>query len=324
MDKQKGNIQFRFYKEKDEVYLVRLFNKIFEKNMSFAEWNWYYKDHPLVKSFINLAFCDTELAGSAAGVPFVFTTSSGDAKGIRIQHAMIEAEYRNRGLFKQMIQNISEQNVIPPFDFIFTFPTRDISLKCFLDLNYKTIDKLFPYFLDIKKTINVHNKDAGYSIQHEPLFDKADALFISDCLKQYTVFVKRDVDYLNWRYNRKSGKEYHVLRIAGNKGIEALVVYKIFEPSNTIDIIEYFARSNETDVVNTVINRLIAEHKKSIAGFNIWMAPHYSCYDNFINAGFERTDFVTNFVVKKISDESKVDYYNFENYYISYGDSDIY
>jgi hypothetical protein len=324
-DTEGENIQYRFYRDGDEHGFTEMFGKVFGQPLNLDEWEWHYLNNPAWKSYINIAECRSSMVGSSAAVPFNMNGCNKILTGIRIQHAMVMAEFRRQGIFKQTVENITALRSSENFDLIFTFPTRELSLKTFISLKFAVIGQLYQYNIPASKLQCLSEDPVKYEVQESPVFTSSDAEFIDSCLYGYKVFLRRDADYLNWRYGTLSGKKYTKVKLYDSTGIKALLVYKKFEKDSSYDIMECFVKENSLENIQQVLNVLmIKEGRENISGFNIWSAPHYRIHNAILQLGFEKTALNTHVAVKNLTEENEEEYLNFENYFFSFGDSDVY
>ena len=66
-------ITYRQFKEGDEHAIVRLFNFVFNRNITVEQWDWAYMENPERRLDIIIAFQGKQLVGQSAGTPLLFS-----------------------------------------------------------------------------------------------------------------------------------------------------------------------------------------------------------------------------------------------------------
>lgn len=322
-----GEITYREYREGDEHDIIGLFNLVFRRDITARDWNWAFRENPLQRKDIFLAFCGPRLVGQAASVPLRFTFRGESIQVTRPQNVMVHPDLQNRGIFTELLRRLTRYIREQHLDLVVTFPNNN-SLPTFIrKLDYTHVTEIPTYILP-----SVRMKEGGAEsstscrIEELPAFTPADGEFILSCLARYEIFNARDLDYLAWRYSRGSGKEYHILRTYEGSHLTGLIVFKLYGENQSVDLVEFFLREGTSPVgpALSAIYDYLREKGIGISSFNIWLLPHYTHYPLFRESGFGRSDFVSHLVTRSFSPKTSGRSPDSTSFYLSMGDSDVY
>jgi|GEM_PF-6089164 len=325
-DRDTCEIQYREYRDGDENAIIDLFNFVFKRNFTVNKWHWAYKENPLNRQDIILAFCDGRLVGQSASTPLTFFHNGTPVKTTRIQNVMVHPDFQGRGIFTQTLKRLTDYIYRQQLDLVVTFPNNN-SLPTFIrKLDYCHVDDIFTYRISGGDVHILRSTDMKIIIDESLYFKEADHDFIQRCLAGYAYFNSRDLPYLIWRFNTKSGKGYRVLRAFRDDRLTAIVIFKYYPDARGVDLVEFFTNSgtdNILEILKTIMDYYL-EHSVTVDSFSIWLLPHYRIYQPFIEAGFTKTTFSTHVVSKSFSPATADGFDLSTSYYLAMGDSDVY
>lgn len=132
-------------------------------------------------------------------------------------------------------------------------------------------------------------------------------------LKEYDFYVKRDKEYLEWRYKKNPNLKYFVVKVENKGKIEAVVMfteiftYNKLSVSNILDVFkDVNSKITDKDIVLTV-GRFFKKKKEGIDGIN------FLCKCSYFPKIVHRIDFLTTIETDKI----------IMHPYVSYSDQDM-
>ena len=324
-------ITYRQYRHGDEHAIVKLFNFVFNRNMTIDQWDWAYKENPERRLDIILAFQGTQLVGQSASTPLLFCFKGNPVKVTRVQNVMVHPDCRGKGIFTGTLKRLTEYIYQNKLDLVVTFPNNN-SLLLFGNptvirkLDYHHLADIFTFSLPVSSLTPVDSPDISVHIDEAIHFTERDRDFIFSCMDQYEIFNARGLDYLHWRFKGTYGKKYHILRAYQNNLQVALVIFKYYPDAQSVDLVEFFV-SADKKVVLSLLNSINTHYMKNdvrISSFNIWLFPHYALYKILRDIGFCQSTFSTHVVTKSFSLVTKQGFDDLHSYYLSMGDSDVY
>jgi len=318
-------INYRQYKDGDEHAILSLYNSVFNRNTTIDQWNWAYKENPEKHLDIILAFHGPDLVGQSAGSPLRFCFKNNIIKAIRVQNAMVHPDFRKKGIFTTTLKKLTEQEKL---DLGVAFPVNTISFQTFLrKLDYHYLSDVFTFCLPVASLIPAYSSYLHVVIDDKIHFPQSDRDFILSCLTHYEIFNTRSLDYLHWRFNGKSGKKYLILRAFRSECQIALIIFKLYPDTQSVDLVEFFMVEDTTNPIPCLLNSILSYFSKKdvmVKSFNIWLFPHYTCYNALYESGFRQSSFLTHIMTKSYSPGTDKSFETGTSYYFSMGDSDVY
>src|SRR5262245_53807876 len=110
-------ITYRTYGNGDEDAILALYNSVFPKTRTVAQWRWEYGSNPIGRMDIVVAFHGDRLVGHSAGIPLVLNHEGRLCKTSRIQNVFVHADYRGRGIFTETLRRLTEHLAANDVDF---------------------------------------------------------------------------------------------------------------------------------------------------------------------------------------------------------------
>ncbi len=324
-------ITYRQYQHGDEYAIVKLFNFVFNRNMTIDQWDWAYKENPEKRLDIILAFRGTQLVGQSASTPLLFCFKGNPVKVTRVQNVMVHPDCQGKGIFTGILKRLTEYLYQNKLDLVVTFPNNN-SLLLFGNptvirkLDYHHLADIFTFSLPVSSLTLADSSDISIHIDETIQFKESDQDFILSSMDSYDIFNARSLDYLHWRFKESSGKKYHILRAYQNNRQIALVIFKYYADLQSVDLVEFFVNADKKVVVSLLnsIKDYYLKNDVRISSFNIWLFHHYINYKILLDIGFSQSTFSTHVVTKSFSPLTEQGFDSLHSYYLSMGDSDVY
>ncbi|MDR4509902.1 MAG: GNAT family N-acetyltransferase [Candidatus Brocadiaceae bacterium] len=262
------------YKDGDEKELNSLFCDVFSKKRSLREWEWKFKESPIdSRPFIILARCGGKIVGQHACISLWLKYQDTFVKTVQGVDNFVLNDYRGsvKGVHAKLFQKAEETAIENGVAVGFGFPNRTgyvIGKRLFNHKDLIKIEVLFKRLswrsalkrrvkwsfpanlvgwisnLIIRVFLATGRKSvAGVKYTWVNAFDESINLFWEKVKSQYTIMVKRDLLYLNWRYCRKPDNTYHMLQAERDDSIVGLLIvkYEDYEGARIGFIMEFLA-----------------------------------------------------------------------------------
>jgi len=91
-----------YYQPGDEEELNRLYNEIFQRNRTIAQWAWEFIDSPHRKAFIRVLKDDGRIIGHFSLLPFQMCNKDEIVLTGKTESIMLHPKYRGRGLYTEL------------------------------------------------------------------------------------------------------------------------------------------------------------------------------------------------------------------------------
>lgn len=276
--------------------------------------NWQYFNCPAGNAKIfGLKNNNNEVVSLYSSIPYLIQFNEHIIEGSMAQDAMTHPNYRNRG-YLHYLGELCLNNIKKDYKIGFAFPNEK-SEKSLRRSGWKE----FCLVPERKKLINNMVKT-----KHDLNFEEINENFddtISDIWKNsdQKIGLKRDQNYLNWRYN-KPGEKYFKFIINKNEGI---LILKIFN-KKVLHLCDLFVKKDKINLVSDIL--IFSENfgkKNNCEAITAWLPKDHkysTFYDKFklILTLRKRYMFIT------CENKKYSDLISPEKWYLSQGDSDVY
>ncbi len=218
----------RPYQHGDEVKINEMFNEVFHQDRSLNHWYWKYRENPYGSHRIALAIApDGRLAAHYGGYPVRFILNSDKGEKEFVAHhlgdKMTRKEYRGIGFGRNALLTLTFREFQRSFGndafFGYGFGTHHSLRFGLLFLDYVDIEPVHYWKANINELrhgVKVSSLMRPLSMQRVRPTKWADMkwdIFLSRVAPSYRFLVKRDSEYINWRYLKRPDRRYHILTV---------------------------------------------------------------------------------------------------------------
>jgi SAM-dependent methyltransferase len=210
---QKDNVFIRGYQKDDEYRILPLFQKIFNNPRTIDHWHWKYRDNPYGRYHITAAFSESgELAAHFAGYPVLFYSADThkNIQSIQGGDTMTNPAFRSSGRGPtSVLSRIANcfydkfcSGIVP---FIYGFNTGTIRKFGERFLQYEYLPQVL-YYVRETNTVSpdlfgrIFQQLKGLRVQEVHAAGQEFDRFFQKVCGHYGMLVKRDAQYLRWRY----------------------------------------------------------------------------------------------------------------------------
>lgn len=334
----KDNISMQAYSEGDEHNILKLFYQVFHHHRSLEHWMWKFVHNPFGQKKIALAKgADQEVAAhfSAYPVPVYCQIGPGEKSFLIAQagDTMTHPAYRSYGLGKtsvlsRLARYFFAKFCVQKFPFIYGFNTGNIRKFGKRYLGYEYIRPI-PYVVLNLKDVSMrrrfdYKKKALASVrQEENISPEFDSFFRRACTG-YQMLIKRDAQYLKWRYFDCPDVDYHLFSIRKLGQIIGWAVF-VLRDKRLIWGDGLFQKKH-AQYVDYLLSYVLNHHFSDIESIEGWCSPHPDWwFQTLQDVGFqcipEPNDLTPCF---KIFDNQFTAQALDANFYYTLGDSDLF
>ncbi|WP_337017439.1 GNAT family N-acetyltransferase [Oceanobacillus massiliensis] len=342
----------RFYQPGDELKISELFQKVFHKEQSEKVWEWKYLKNPTESNPWVLVYEeDGHILGHISlWVHTAFVNGETSKIASRVD-TMVDPDARGKGIYKKlnqrMLMEAKKSNII----YLYGFPApkaKELLLR-FTDGHYiadisrymkilnpsKVISSRIPFFPTVPAMDKAYLKWMLKKVEPESLnglvmseVDYCDEDFdqLAERLNQITpVIVKRDSDYLNWRYINHPVNNYTILAARLNDKLVGFIVVKM-EKRNLSNgrileigyIIDYIGESED---VLIGLGKYAMQYLKNTDMIQAWSLSNHKSDKLLKQLGFKVKDKPMPLVVHQVG-ENTTDYRKESDWWLLQGDVD--
>lgn len=332
---------------------LNMYKDCFEKNGSpktEEKIRWQFLESPVKKRLVDIAIDNEKdkVAAIYAVFPVQFQIKGEDYIGSQSLDTITDVDYRGKGLFVNLAKNVYGNAAIENVKLVYGFPNGN-SIHGFANkLDWKVLDPvpfLFKpiytgYFTKKSKLISwFPNMKIGYRSKVDRKiniqFKQEFPLEVNEIWEKFstniTVCVKRNKEYLDWRYLLKPDEDYKIAHAYTSDGSYiGFIIYSVKEKhgGKIAYIMEYIYDPKFTiqaeNLLKFAINKIIKEKADCILS---WCLPHSRNYNHYRKSGFytlpeKFRPIELHFGVRCFDEDLNEMITNRKNWYLSYSDSD--
>lgn len=332
---------------------VNLFKDCFDKNGSpknDEKIRWQFLENPVNKQFVDIAI-DKEknrVAAIYAIFPVQFQVNGNDYIGSQSLDTITDIDYRGKGLFTNLAKDVYEKASQNNIKLVYGFPNGNSIHGFAKKLDWRVLDpvpflfkpintgyftkkiKLLSWFPNIR--IGFRNKvDKKINIKLKKEFPEEVNKIWGKFSENILVSVKRNKEYLDWRYIQKPDEDYKIAHAYISDGSYiGFIVYCVKEKhgGKIAYIMEYIYDPKFTlqaeNLMKFTINQIIKEKADCILS---WCLEHSENYKHYRKRGFytlpeKFRPIELHFGVRCFDENLNKLIINRKNWYLSYSDSD--
>lgn len=313
-------MNFRRYNKGDEKHILDVFERAFGRKLSMDYWKWRYIDNPNNNTdLINLAWDEDKLAAHYALSPIPLYLNGIKHFSALSMTTFTDPSYFRRGLFAKLAQELYS-NTKDTIDVVFGVPN-DNSVNGFVKkLGFQLIKEI-P--LLETKILNRKFMPSANCVILENFDERFDELFFL-IINKYKIITSRISSYLSWRFVDNPENKYQIIAFIDGGKVLGYAVVKIYNNNGVLigDIVDLIAVNDS--VLRQILNfSLDFLQSKKILSANMWF-----CDNEYLDV-LKEFDFQENgkhfhFIVKNNSDTFNDDLLEFNNWYITMSDIDIF
>jgi hypothetical protein len=221
------NLLVRRYRPGDERGIIRLFHMTFRKRKSSSRWRWEFLENPY--GIANIALLDSDktgIVGHYGGILVRFNVRGEVIPVAQSVDVMIHPAFRGRATLERLVRAYLEISRANGVKFIYGFNESVVarSNRRFFGGELAAVSE---WVHELSGRAVREPADEDPAVGSVTRFDaEADALW-ERVKGRYPCAAVRDSDYLNWRYSRRSDRDYVLCQATdpSSRGVVALAVF---------------------------------------------------------------------------------------------------
>jgi hypothetical protein len=304
------------YQKNNEVKITELFEMVFKKQISNEFWQWRFVNNPVKETQIILIWDKEELVSHYAVCPLKFLIEGKECKAALSMTTMTHPYHNGKGYFKKSAFALYEKLEQENFALVYGFPNSNSHYAFVNSLGWKDVERIpmlsINNFSLLKSATTEFKKIESFSHNHYQTF-----LFHT---KEYALKLKRDEQFLNWRYKENPTNNYDCFE---SENVFFVTKKYSLNNSTAIDLCELYCDA-DAEKINEIVSFILMFYKnENVSQINFWLPLHDAKHLLLEKIGFKLTAPIT-FIGFRNS--SKIDFskYNTNDWFYSFGDSDIF
>jgi hypothetical protein len=305
------------YDPKFKPLILDLFKKTFHKVMTLQFWDWKFENNPFGKPIIKLAFNKKQLIGTYIANPVTLVYGKKSIPVLYSTTTMTDPDFVGHGISSSLAKQVCDLGRDLGYKAIIGY-ANNLSHEMFVKkLGFIDISKIKELIINIPITL-----PSNLKVEEISNFNELPETFYFNLLKFSKKFsIKRDTDYLNWRFKTNPENQYFCFKIVNDNNFFGYFILKIYK-KNKCHIVDFLLTENP-ECYNSMLNFSQLFCKKfNLNSFSLW--SNYNNFSNYIDPNLVNTCIRDTFFISKILGEPIPELDNFSNWTSSMSDSDVF
>lgn len=324
------DMELKQYQAGDEGAILELFQKAFGKPLSPEYWNWRFGNNPFLPDpMIHLMWEGETMAGHY-GVSAIEMCIDGQVYLASLSGTtMTHPEFEGKGIFSSLASTLYERVAAEHgIHGVLGFPNKNSHYGLVKKIHWKDVSIVPSFSIQGAK---LENREVE-GLELIGRFEGEHITFIREMIDAlgFSVFVNRSETYMNWRYINCPVNEYQCFEYRAAGKLAGIIITKSFTSFDKpgafeVDILEVFC-APELDVIRemlTGVKQFYAAQGTDFVQMNAWISLFDARHLVMERLGFSIGMPLT-FMCSKVFIPGTEQVYDFRNWYISMGDSDVY
>lgn len=312
-------IEMRAYCPGDEDKILDLFFLCNGRPLSMPAWLWRFRDNPAGKGIIELCWDGDVLAAHFAATLYVMQIDGNECLVAQGNAGMTHPDYRGRKLFPALLRKVYERVKQSGAVMVYGCPNRSSHRISARDLGRRDIYEIPTFRLPLTEWPLPPNP--GDNVVELTRFDTHfDRLWERVCLS-YPVITKRDATYLTWRYIQNAIPYRILAYLDSGEALGYAVLKRYREELHIVDMLALDDHKGE----RLIWRAAHVAHEVGASALSLWLGVTEPLHWALERLGFRNEEPVTYFSALTLQpDFEDASVYDFHNWYLTMGDSDVY
>lgn len=276
-----NEFKIRFYQEGDETQIIKLFEKVYKKQITLDWWKWRYLRNPCDKPQIALAFLGEQLVSHYAVSPVLLSKRNQLVKCALSMTTMTHPSFEGKGLFITLASALYKKLTAEGYQFVFGFPNHNSHGIFNNKLAWKDIGIIVTLRNEFK---NMTFNDKHITAPKILPFDYSLLRFSQS--KNLKIGLAKSDAFFRWRFSKDSGNQYQFL--SSRSG--AFLIFKEYK-SYSLDVVHMEGAAEDLQLLYGQICKYA-----ELNGFSYvetWCSLHTRMHGKLERLGFKLTGWST-------------------------------
>ena len=304
----------------NKLQVLELFEKVFHKKMTEQFWNWRFEKNLFGKPLIKLAFIEKNLIANYLLHPVILEINNCKRRCLFSMTTMIDSNYSGKGIMTKLATETYDKGRYELYKIVFTFVNNNSRHMFTKKLDFKELTVIKELTLEYKKKeIDVEGK----IIKINKFDEGFDSFFESQKNNLPKIRIPRISSYLNWRFIKNPITKYHCYKIEDKNKIVGYFVISKYK--DKCQIVDFLVEENEKYFAQIIKSSLKFCEDKKCKKISLWVNRKLMFFRFLKSIGCYERSLEIYFCVKTLNDlNDKVNYLEFDNWFITMSDSDVY
>ena len=296
--------------------LCDLFARTFGRTITPQFLRWRYLENPTAGVLAAIAKTDGEAVASYSASPVNLVQNDRLLRVALSMTTMTDPRFAGRGLFTTLAARVYEGMLAERYDAVIGFPNTNSYAPFIRRLAWKPIYEIPTMSAPVASNHRQAAIPAGVERDDQFLLAGYDQLRSDELIA-----TARSLEYLQWRYVRHPTNRYRTYSIPEGPH-RAYCVLKPYGP-NAIDVVDL--QADDAAAANILLAAVMSDAAENgVALVNAWGPRHHFLHSCLAKSGFVNGAPVTYFGARSFGNVAGDRLFDFGNWYVQMGDSDVY
>lgn len=295
--------------------IQKLFERAFNKCISREYLMWRYIQNYLNITLSTVHYEENRIIANYSVSAYEIYINGEKCRAAVSMTAMTDPDYHGKGLMPQLGEEMEQYLISENYKLLYCFPNRNTSHAIFTN-KMAWVDI---YELPTMR-MNISNfKDIDDGLVFDNIFQYQYPETVDSC-KELNHVIKT-TDYLKWRYLENPQNEYTNIIISRGTEVTSYCIVKKF--GNSLDIVDFQAKNRDEGecLIRQAVSFAVINNLEFI---NCWAPRHHFMHSICERIGFKNHEPITYLTSKSLDSSLSDNVYNYGNWFIQMGDSDVY
>lgn len=312
-------MEFRFLTKEEYIDYIDeikgLFEVCFNREISSEFLKWRYVDNPLEDILVCVAIENNKIIANYSVSPIKALIDGNYEKLALSMTTMTHPDFAGKGLFTKLANSVYEKMEELNYKAVMGFPNKNSHVAFVKKLGWRDIYEIPTLRLELSDAVIKGEYNLNVARDDEFKLDYSE-LLVNEKINLYS-----SKESLIWRFKMNPINKYKNYVIEKGGKVIASVITKEFN-NDEVDIV--LMNYSNVELIKDLLNYVVHTSKKNSFNYiNVWSSINSSEHETLERIGFINSSPVTYFGAKVFS-ESSLDAYNYCNWKIDMGVSDVY
>ncbi len=315
-----SELESRLYQPGDEKHILQLFRSSYARELDERFWAWRFRHSPAGEGVIYLSWDGHVLAAHYAVTPVLLRVNGQYWLTGLSGTTMTHPDYRGRGLFPDLAQRTYAYMAETGMGLVWGFPNA-LSHRGFVrNLNWVDIYEIPTLRLSLQGRSLPPPGDQVIEMEElDAHFDRLWNQVRDDC----PIIARRDRQHLQWRYVENPAERYRILAHVEDESLLGYAVFKRYQ--NELQIVDLLTVQDVNVGLGLVSRVAHIALEESAASVSLWLNVTHPLHHALEKWGFGNGEPITYLGGLALQPDLPADdLYDFRNWYLTMGDSDVF
>ncbi len=312
----------RPFREGDQIAIAELFQASYSRPLDVQVWNWRFRATPAGPGIVDLSWDDVTLAAHYAVSTLGFSIAGQDWLTGLSGTTMTHPDYRGLGLFPRLARSAYGRMAEQGMAMVWGFPNTMSHRGFIRDLGWRDIYEIPTFRLTLAGAGSLPPPTSAV-VPLERFDARFDQLWQS-VKDEIPVIGRRDARALTWRYTLNPLERYEILGYLQGEQLAGYAVCKRYR--DELHVVDFLAGLHAVEVAEQLVFGAIRlAQERGAMTVSLWLNLIHPLHLALEKYGFRNEAPITYFGARRLSSllgDSTI--YDYRNWYITMGDSDVY